>query len=558
MNFRLKTVGLILTMMDVSAAGSRERDQIDVTVAELEHLRSIGVLPDDVLIDMVAACRTGSKSEEVDKQLHSLMTHHAKKRREQVVSEREESREAAILLCLRDDPVLETWSPPLPSIKTLKWQLGWSRAEDLRSYASFRVKLNRTIGLDPVRVFAQQIVSDAVGRRAADEPFHYRHVVLVGEFGTGKRTAAELIGAVAMLVGATDPPPLPPGAVKTIHDTTVIEIENFRDLRPPPAGTGIRARSVYYIRRPKRPSDKDEGLLMENLAEKESFIIVSGTHEDVDAFEELDYMKKDDRGRRIELPTLGVSQLAKITLQLVEAAGYRLQKSNSARDDDAVAGLSLAVMVYIVRQTYDDDRIISERNAHLANDMLQRAITRKNERIERGGALEVARLLLTPQDFGVEMQTEEELAAARTAVDRDIALYYSHGDVEAQVVVAASPGLIASAPMTPMHFFETRLAQQVATTDSDPLAGSKSSQWNVLVTGNGGSGRSSLCRLFSSYLRSYGILSNHIVKRSVFHLQAQDEEVDSLLESKVSFQWKNPDFLSKNPDFLLKNVDFIL
>ena len=27
---------------------------------------------------------------------------------------------------------------------------------------------------------------------------------------------------------------------------------------------------------------------------------------------------------------------------------------------------------------------------------------------------------------------------------------------------------------------------------------------------------------------------------------------------QVSFQWKNPDFLSKNVDFLSKNVDFII
>ena len=26
----------------------------------------------------------------------------------------------------------------------------------------------------------------------------------------------------------------------------------------------------------------------------------------------------------------------------------------------------------------------------------------------------------------------------------------------------------------------------------------------------------------------------------------------------VSFQWKNPDFLSRHPDFLLKNVEFII
>ena len=30
-----------------------------------------------------------------------------------------------------------------------------------------------------------------------------------------------------------------------------------------------------------------------------------------------------------------------------------------------------------------------------------------------------------------------------------------------------------------------------------------------------------------------------------------------LQKGKVSFQWKNPDFLFKNPDFLFKNVVFI-
>ena len=28
--------------------------------------------------------------------------------------------------------------------------------------------------------------------------------------------------------------------------------------------------------------------------------------------------------------------------------------------------------------------------------------------------------------------------------------------------------------------------------------------------------------------------------------------------AKVSFQWKNPDFLLKNPDFVLKNVEFTI
>ena len=30
------------------------------------------------------------------------------------------------------------------------------------------------------------------------------------------------------------------------------------------------------------------------------------------------------------------------------------------------------------------------------------------------------------------------------------------------------------------------------------------------------------------------------------------------LRTQVSFQWKNPDFLSKNPDFLFRNPGFLL
>ena len=59
---------------------------------------------------------------------------------------------------------------------------------------------------------AQQVVADAIGRRAVNEPFYYRHILLSGLFGTGKRTAAELVGALTAVVGASDPPPPPPGA----------------------------------------------------------------------------------------------------------------------------------------------------------------------------------------------------------------------------------------------------------------------------------------------------------------------------------------------------------
>ena len=41
-------------------------------------------------------------------------------------------------------------------------------------------------------------------------------------------------------------------------------------------------------------------------------------------------------------------------------------------------------------------------------------------------------------------------------------------------------------------------------------------------------------------------------------LRLKPDEVKKYDIYKVSFQWKNPDFLLKNPDFLMKNPDFLL
>ena len=68
--------------------------------------------------------------------------------------------------------------------------------------------------------------------------------------------------------------------------------------------------------------------------------------------------------------------------------------------------------------------------------MLQRAITRKNERIERGGVM--SRMLLTPQDFGVEMQTEEELNAARQEVERTLCSLWLKKTMNTHRAIASS------------------------------------------------------------------------------------------------------------------------
>ena len=509
-----------------------EHERIATTLAELDHLHSIGIVPETVLLDIRRACQTGRRAEDVEKRLHSLMHNHATRQRQQVVKNRKEQHESSVQACLADSEDVATWDPLLPTVKQLKWQLGWSDPEQMRRYAHFRAKLNTTIGLTPLRLLAQQVIADAIGRKAVNEPFHYRHILLSGLFGTGKRTAAEIIGALTAVVGATWIPPPPPGAVRSEDDSTIVQIDSFRDLRPPPAGNGMKKRTAYYIRGPKRPSDKEEGELLGRLVENQSYIICGGDDDELDYFEALDYMKMHDRKRRIRLPMLGVTKLAEITLQLVEAAGYRLRKSGTvtATDDEgAVAGLDLAVMEYIVRQTYDD-RVIEERNAHLASDMLQRAISRKNERIEKL-QMSAGRLILTPQDFGVEMATEEELKETRTGVEDLVATMWGASD-SLQAKIASSAGLIASAPLAPAAFFKKTglLMGKAAATDTSE---SGSTQWNVLVTGNKGTGKRSMTRLYARYLRAHGITTAEtVVERHLSNLTAADDEVKMLLESK--------------------------
>ena len=105
------------------------------------------------------------------------------------------------------------------------------------------------------------------------------------------------------------------------------------------------------------------------------------------------------------------------------------------------------------------------------------------------------------------MQTEEELSAPREEIERAVrTLQPADDDADAQALIAANPHLIASAAMAPLHFSNTRVKQKIATTDSDPLgAATKPSQWNLLVTGNAGSGKFSFTQMFGQYLRTHGI-----------------------------------------------------
>lgn len=425
------------------------------------------------------------------------------------------------------------------------------------------------VGLWPAKQLVQQLLADAVGRAATAEPQHRRHMLISGGFGTGKRTAAELLGTAAIVLGAADQPPLPDGVISTDGDSALVEIENFTELRPPPSGSGIEPRTVYYVREPRRPSDGDEGQLLEKLVAKDSFIIVGGSASCVDGFRALQCLKKADRARWLELPTLTVGQLAQITVQRVEGAGYRLQRHGGG-SAAAPAGLDAAVMEYIIRMTYDDQRAIAEgaqaptpacpvppcssqrplvdpkltvsapaaANGHLADDMLQRAISRKNSRILSGqlaaspsGSSASSALVLTPKDFGVAHRTAEELSAVRAAAADRAAELYSRPLTGPPPIPPGAAQLLAAAAMRPADFFSTRLPAALADGDGGP----KPDHLHVLVTGRSGSGRRAYAELYCQHLHGQGVLSEPtlVVTNVAAARGGGDGPTTELLDSKA-------------------------
>jgi SpoVK/Ycf46/Vps4 family AAA+-type ATPase len=469
----------------------------------------------------------------IEREAHGILLRLAKGRRHDFKQMRQqrgiESREK----CRSDHEDVLSWTPQLPMTRDLDWKLGWADLDRGR-YADFRVKLNDIVGMEPVMELIVDTIHDAVGRKGSDElggAFHYRHMLLSGAEGTGKKTAADVIGHLCAVVGAVnDPNRWEPQQTKYF-----IPLSGLGDLDPDTVGE----KCVYYVQQPGPPSAAD-ALVLQTMIERGSFAILGGTHACLQKWMRQPVMKRDDRSRLIELPSLGVPELAAITVQLVEEAGYQLGTADGKAPEmsghEVWGGLDKSVMEYIVRQTYND-AAIRENNANLAATMIQRAITRKNARVEREG-LGAGRLTLTPQDFGVEMQTDEELQAIKQEVQEEVERLWgvsSSTDMEGvesetdQAEAAAVQGLLASSPMEPVAFFTERLKMKLGEVTSELAAGkARRDNWNVLVTGSGGVGKLTFAKLLARYLKACRILPRDaVVKKQVGELQ--DEETKKLL-----------------------------
>ena len=454
-----------------------------------------------------------------------------------------------------------------------------------RIYAALTVSLADLAGLVCVKDFIRQRLSDAIGRYNAAEDLHVRHVLLEGGFGCGKRTSAELIARCAKVTGVIHPhcgesaasadpmqqfgrtnsgfeQPGALGADAPDDDTKthVVPIQQLQDLVGN-AGPNVQPRTAYFIRvkmDTAAPECDPCDAILDMMTQRESFVILAGEPALLDVYMATLSSLKIREPHKLVLPDLAPEDLAAITVSIAERRGYRLQRDQRAVTSDSISSAedretTKAVMTYIVQQKYDVE-LIKRRNAHLGRDMLERAISRKNERCERERSTS-NRMMLTPQDFGVEIQSPEALARRKAAVDEKIAQMIGWGDSaialpgvfsvaagstnancsesqvgrlsvgdcvrigDADFIVAGIPSAsqvdlshasaadVADASawnVTPLKD-SPKLFFHCARAMLGNLESAQSMNWNVVVTGNTGCGKSSFAELAAEFLRAYGI-----------------------------------------------------
>ena len=254
-----------------------------------------------------------------------------------------------------------------------------------------------------------------------------------------------------------------------------------------PEGGKVESKTAYLIVLAKwTDTDEEKSDLLDEILSKKSMAILMGPEQEVmQAAGVLDCFKKNSPWV-LALPILSARSLAEITLELVRQRGYVLRRNDGASDE-----MTVRMMEFIVRQTHDTS-IIRERNAYLARDMLERAISRKNDRLEWSDSSFAARLVLTPMDFGVEMESEEQIAEKRQKIDREVLTMTGW-----------------SGEVSPKELFE-KIKRQIELVNQGGDASVMEVNWNLVITGNPGTGKTTLARLVYKFFRAYGVLPKDV------------------------------------------------
>eukprot|EP00928_Gymnodinium_smaydae_P088713 TRINITY_DN72776_c0_g1_i1.p1 TRINITY_DN72776_c0_g1~~TRINITY_DN72776_c0_g1_i1.p1 ORF type:complete len:1670 (+),score=274.26 TRINITY_DN72776_c0_g1_i1:66-5075(+) len=430
-----------------------------------------------------------------------------------------------------------------PETARLAGLLLWSRSE-IEFYSRLKADLDRTVGMEPVKEFIVQRLRDAAGRHVLKEgKTSRRHVIVSGAFGVGKRFAAEMIGRLFNLlnsnlssvvrVGArvrlaawrdsenrgallskndlgVVTEELPAGTAKPFRvqgpsgrfgnykeDELVAEAEvlitigALTELLDPKTGKlRVLDRACYYMRLAGGLSEAD-AVILDGVLDAGSVVVLAGGPDAVEANLQLSAFRRRQPDL-LELPTLNATDVARLIAVEIEKRGYA-----GVGEGDVGTPQLVTVLEHIVRQRFDE-QLIREKNGHLARDVLDLAISRKNDRTWAETLDSEERFRLTPTDFGLDVLTAEQRERRLQEIQDEVASLVGWGS--------------ADDAGTPRHFFETLRRQML-----NKAAGAASTAAALhlpralWVTSNVGAGRETFVRLVARFMRACGAISREEV-----------------------------------------------
>ena len=210
-------------------------------------------------------------------------------------------------------------------------------------------------------------------------------------------------------------------------------------------------------------------------------IILTGERNVIDALApKLDTFRRFTPWR-IDLPDVLPSELATVTLNLIQSKGYNLQ--NSWEDSSLPPHVQSKddLMTYIIEQFYTQEAI-SRSNFYLSRDMQERAISNKNARIT-AGRIVANRVALRPTDFGVEVLSRMQIEKLRDEVNTEVADLVGCHELKDQIQM---------------------IRETVEFVQNGGDRTTLENSLNMVVTGNPGSGKTTFARIMFRFLRAYG------------------------------------------------------
>jgi len=455
-----------------------------------------------------------------------------------------------------------------------------------------KVAEDNLVGLDNVKVYVQSLMVDTIGRIGMQEDPSVRHIVISGLTGTGKQTSGEYIGKWRKLLQNTpffvkgtkksstsqasgsQPSYVKKGGYVVLNDRSVgdasggplqegdaakvIDVGSdkcqidyngkqwwyrYTALRAPGDGADCHfcddiksleemfdmtkedPTPTYILKMAATPPSPALSKILEEMQTTNNGVVIfSGESNTCDALVRQTAFFRKRSPDVLELPVIGQRELARVSLQQIAMRGYKLSSVSGVIDSE-IEGLKF--MERIVKQKYGT-KAIASRNAYLADDCIDLAISRKNMRVlqqenelletfsQNSGAASQQfsvslPFVLTMDDFDVKSTSKEDSEKKIQAAEDRIAAMHNWGS--------------DTTPNTPLHWFASQRRQIAHRKEKGENAEHEGNMWdyNVVIEGGTGAGKLTFATLAVEFLQAYGVIEvKDVVKKGASEVMGGD------------------------------------